>query len=148
MARIKIAIPANIISRINIPVRITDINYGNHLGNDALVSIVHEARIQFLKLHNYSELNIEGASLIMGDLAVEYVAESFYGDLLEISIAAAEINRVSFELYYHVETIRNENRITIAKAKTGMVCYDYGVKKVVSVPEKLKRVLIADTDTK
>lgn len=77
----------------------------------------------------------------MGDLAVEYAAESFYGDILEISIAAAEITRVSFELYYQVETIRNDKRITIAKAKTGMVCYDYGAKKVVGVPEKLKKLL-------
>lgn len=142
MARIKITIPANIIARITIPVRITDINYGNHLGNDTLVSIVHESRVQFLKGYNYSELDIEGTSLIMGDLAVEYTSESFYGDILEISIATAEITKVSFELYYHIQTTRNDKTITIAKAKTGMICYDYGNKKVVVVPEKLKDILM------
>ena len=142
MARIKITIPANIIARITIPVRITDINYGNHLGNDTLVSIVHESRVQFLKGYNYSELDIEGTSLIMGDLAVEYTSESFYGDILEISIATAEITKVSFELYYHIQTTRNDKTITIAKAKTGMICYDYGNKKVIVVPEKLKDILM------
>ena len=71
MARIKIVIPANTLAVVNIPVRITDINYGNHLGNDALISIVHEARVQWLKINNYTELQVDGVGLIMSDLAVE-----------------------------------------------------------------------------
>ena len=142
MARIKIAIPANTLAVVNIPVRITDINYGNHLGNDALISIVHEARVQWLKINNYTELQVEGVGLIMSDLAVEYINESFYGDELQISIAAAEITRVSFELFYTIETNRNEKIILIAKAKTGMVCYDYTQKEIAAVPEKLKGLLV------
>ena len=30
-------------------VRISDINYGNHLGHDSLISLLHEARMRFLK---------------------------------------------------------------------------------------------------
>ena len=145
MARIRITIPANIIATLTIPVRITDINYGNHVGNDALVGIVHESRVQWLKQHNYTELNIEGTGLIMSDLAVEYAGESFYGDILEVNITAAEITKVSFELYYHIQTTRDDQTITIAKAKTGMVCYDYAEKKVAAVPEKLKGILMLDT---
>jgi len=138
MARIKLTIPDNIIGSIIIPVRITDINYGNHLGNDSLVSIVHEARMQWLRSNNYSELEIEGVGLIMSDLAVEYISESFYGDELQINISAGEISRVSFELYYSIQTTRDEKTILIARAKTGMVCYDYAEKKVAAVPEGLK----------
>lgn len=144
MSRIKIDIPANIIGSVKIPVRITDINYGNHLGNDALVTILHEARIQWLRENNYSELDAGGVSLIMGDLAVEYINESFYGDMLLVSIAAAGISKVSFDLFYAVETSRNEKIIIIAKAKTGMVCYDYTNKKVIAVTENLKRLLNGD----
>ena len=142
MARIKIVIPENNIATLTIPVRITDINYGNHVGNDALVGIVHESRMQWLSQHGYTELNIAGVGLIMSDLAVEYIAESFYGDILNIQIAAGEITRVSFELYYSIETTRDSKTILIAKAKTGMVCYDYAVKKVTAVPEKLKEFLL------
>lgn len=138
MARIKIQIPETIIATINIPVRITNINYGNHVGNDALISIIHEARVQWLKKINYTELDIEGVSLIMSDLAVEYTGESFYGDMLNINIAIDEISRVSFELYYLIETNRDGKTILIAKAKTGMVCYDYAGKKVMPVPGKFK----------
>ena len=141
MARIKITMPGNTIASVVIPVRITDINYGNHLGNDALVSIIHEARVQWLTINNYTELNVDGVGLIMSDLAIEYINESFYGDDLLISIAAGEISRVSFELYYMVQVKRNEKMILIARAKTGMVCYDYTGKKVAAVPGKFKGLL-------
>lgn len=141
MARIKLEIPATIIDTINIAVRITDINYGNHLGNDSLVSIIHEARVIWLKKHHYTELNVAGAGLIMGDLAIEYLSESFYGDELSIAIAVGEITKVSFELFYTVQTSRGNKNIIIAKAKTGMICYNYSNKKLVAVPEDLKAIL-------
>lgn len=74
MARIKLTLPGKLLHSTQIPVRITDINYGNHLGNDALVSIIHEARMQFLQANHFSELNAGGTSLIMSDLAVEYLS--------------------------------------------------------------------------
>lgn len=141
MARVKLHIPELILDTVTIPVRITDINYGNHLGNDSLVSIVHEARMKWLTNYNYSEMNVEGASLIMGDLAVEFLGESFYGDILSIDIAVGEITRVSFELFYSIQTVRNNKSIIIAKAKTGMICYDYKNRKLMEVPDKFKAFL-------
>ena len=141
MARIKIEFPEKVIGIVSIPVRITDINYGNHVGNDSFISIIHEARVQWLKQHNFSELNIDGASLIMSDLAIEFKKESFYGDIIEIKLGAGEMSRVSFELYYQLSTSRNNETVLLANAKTGMVCYDYMVKKVTALPEVLKRLL-------
>ena len=135
MARIKLTIPDNKIFTTQIAVRITDINYGNHLGNDALVSILQEARMLWLSSLKYTELNIENTALIMADLFVEYKAESFYGDALLIDIFIGEITKVSFEIYYKITTLRNEIITLIANAKTGMVCYDYANKKVISIPE-------------
>jgi acyl-CoA thioesterase FadM len=135
MARVKLTIPENKIFSTEIAVSITDINYGNHLGNDALVSILHEARVQWLGSLHFTELNIAGAALIMADLAVEYKAEAFYGDKLNIAISIGEISKVSFEIYYELTTNRNDKKIVVALAKTGMVCFDYGVRKVVGVPD-------------
>ena len=141
MARIKIDIPEKVIASFLIPVRIADINYGNHVGNDAFVSIIHEARMLWLKQYGYTELKIEGIGLIMSDLAIEFKNESFYGDLLEVKLGAGEISRVSFELYYQLFAKRNDDNILLANAKTGMVCYDYNAKKVAPIPEKLKTIL-------
>lgn len=141
MARIKLIIPQTKIAVVSVPVRVADINYGNHLGNDAFVAIIHEARVQWLQQHGYTELNIEGTGLILADLIVEFKNESFYGDRIEIVIAAGEISKVSFELFYTLSTRRNNNTILLALAKTGMVCYDYSTKKVVAIPEKLNKIL-------
>ncbi len=143
MARIKITIPEHVIATLNIPVRITDINYGDHVGNDAFVAIIHEARMQWLQQHGYTELQVEGIGLIMSDLAVEFKNESFYGDIVEVKLGAGEISRVSFEIFYQLSTKRNEETVLLANAKTGMVCYDYGAKKVAGIPEKLKAILEA-----
>ena len=141
MARIKLTLPEHKIFSAEIAVRITDINYGNHVGNDSFVSMLHEARMMWLTSLNYSELNIENTSLIMADLALEYKAESFYGDLLAIDISIGEISRVSFEIYYKISTVRNGENILIAQAKTGMVCYDYEAKKVTSIPSTFEKII-------
>jgi acyl-CoA thioesterase FadM len=141
MARVKIEIPEPVIGTFTIPVRIADINYGNHVGNDAFVSIIHEARMLWLKQYDYTELKIEGIGLIMSDLAIEFKSESFYGDVVEVKLGAGEISRVGFELYYRLFAKRNDENILLANAKTGMVCYDYYAKKVASIPEKLKTIL-------
>jgi acyl-CoA thioesterase FadM len=131
MARVKITIPEKWLFDCTIPVRIADINYGQHLGNDALVSMLHEARVQWLQALNYSELNIEGAGLIMADLAVMYKNESFYGDLLLFKLYLGETSAVSFELVYEVINLQQKQ---IAIAKTGMVCFNYAIKKVSELP--------------
>ncbi|MEO6904970.1 MAG: thioesterase family protein, partial [Ginsengibacter sp.] len=121
--------------------RITDINYGNHVGNNSIVEIIHEARVQYLKGHGFTELNVAGTALIMSELLVEFKNESFYNDVLEIKIFCGEITCVAFELFYEISVMRNEHEIIIALAKTGMVCYNYEIKKVSSVPEELSQIL-------
>ncbi len=141
MARIKINIPQNKIFTVTIHVRINDINYGNHVGNDAFVSILHEARMQWLSNHHFTELNIEGIGIIMSDLAIEFKQESFYGDIIEVQLSSGEISSAGFELFYQLFTSRNGMRQLLANAKTGMVCYDYLNKKVSAIPEAFKKIL-------
>lgn len=142
MPRIKLDLPEKFFTAsIKIPVRITDINYGHHVGNDSLVAIIHEARMQFLQLYGFTELNIDGTGLIMSDLMVEFKNESFYGDVIDIKMGRTDITNISFEFFYHLTCSRNNKELIIAQAKTRMVCYDYELKKVVAIPEKLKVIL-------
>lgn len=142
MARIKIEFPENYKGAFIIPIRITDINYGNHTGNDSVVAIIHEARMQFLQQNNFTEMNAAGTALIMNELFVEFKNESFYKDILEVKIFIGEISKVSFEIFYSLSVKRNQQEILIARAKTGMVCFDYTNKKVVHIPEDLQKILM------
>ncbi len=141
MARIKIEMPAVKLAEIIVPVRITDINYGNHVGNDAFVAIIHEARLQWLQQNGYTELNFDEAALIMGDLAIEFKHEAFYGDHIVVKIFAGEISRVSFELFYELTAKRNEVSVLLAHAKTGMIYYNYTAKKTASLTDAVKLLL-------
>ena len=142
MARLKIELPEKLLTSVSIPVRITDINYGDHVGNNSIVGIIHEARVQFLQQHGFTELNIGGSGLIISELSVEFKNESFYGDLLQVKVFCGEITRIAFELFYQISVKRNERSVIIANAKTGMVCYDYSAKKVRAVPEELRKILL------
>ena len=134
MARIKLALPSRFSLSVPIPIRITDVNYGGHVGNDAILSIIHEARLQFLQALGYSEMNVEGIGLIMADVAIEFKAEAFYGDVIEVSVVADDFSRVGFDLIYKLEKKQENKSITVAIAKTGMVCFDYSLKKVAALP--------------
>ena len=145
MARIKIDLPESFAFTTFIPVRITDINYGGHAGNDTILSIIHEARMQFLKSYGYSELEFDGVGLIMADVGIEFKSELFYGDVVTASVAASGFSKVSFELYYKLEKVlrkaQDVKKVLVAVAKTGMVCYDYNNKKIVAVPDKALKKL-------
>src|SRR5215203_6969871 len=98
MARIKLVLPGHFSFTTSIPVRITDLNYGGHVGNDTVLSLLHEARMQFLKEFGYTEMEFEGTSLIMSDVGVEFKAELFYGDVVTALVTAANFSRVSFDV--------------------------------------------------
>jgi YbgC/YbaW family acyl-CoA thioester hydrolase len=137
MARIKVELPAQFSFSTTIPVRITDLNYGNHVGNDTILSMIHEARVQFLRHHGYGELDLAGVGLIMSDVAIEFKHELFYGDTVTVSVAAADFSKVAFDLYYKLEKKQGDATQLVAVAKTGMVCYDYNKKKVAAMPAEV-----------
>lgn len=141
MAKIKIDLPEAIIFSAEIPIRIGDINYGNHVGNDAFISLIHEARMQWLAKHKMTELKVAGTGLIMAGLSIEFNAESLYGDVVLVDIIAGEISGVRFDLYYRLSTTRDNKTIILAKALTAMVSYDYDNGKVISIPEVLLGIL-------
>src|SRR5574339_154639 len=103
MARIKIDLPEKFSFTTMIPVRITDVNYGGHVGNDIILSILHEARMQFLMEYGYTEMNLGGAGIIMNDVAIEFKKELFYGEIIKASVAAGGFSKVAFEVFYKLE---------------------------------------------
>ena len=137
MGRIKIELPDKFIYKTEIPIRITDINYGGHLGNDSLLSIVHEARLRFLKHFGYSESDVEGNGIIMIDAGVQYKSEGFYGDELLVEVAVNDFSGIGCDFIYRVT---NKNTLKeIALAKTGIVFFNYEKRKTAPVPELFKK---------
>ena len=139
MSRIRIDLPDKFTFTTSIPVRITDVNYGGHVGNDTVLSIIHEARMQFLKKYGFEELKFGGVGMIMADVGIEFKSELFYGDVITASVAIKEFGPISFDIFYKLEKDTGSAKELVALAKTGMVCFDYDKKKIVRVPASAKQ---------
>jgi len=139
MARVQIEAPPTWLFHTTLTVRVGDINYGGHLGNDRVLGLTHEARVRWLAGQGLSEGDVGGAGLIMADAALVFRREAFLGDELDVALGAAEVRRSSFDLVYLLT--RPADGAEIALVKTGMVCFDYTARKVVRLSQGLARCL-------
>ncbi len=134
MARMKLELPERFDFSIEIPVRIENINYGGHLGNDSLLSLVHEARLRFLKANGFTEADIGGVGIIMVDTVIIYKAESFHGDILKFDVAVDNIGKTGCDFFFRVTN--NATKEDVAHVKTGVVFFDYKARKVAPTPSE------------
>jgi acyl-CoA thioester hydrolase len=133
MARIKIEFPEVHCFDTKYIIAIGDINYGGHLANDAVLRIVHEARIRFLENYSMSEIKVGTCGLIMYDAAIQYLAEAFRGEQILIRIAIDSITKFGFDLLYE---LMNEKGKEVARVKTGMLFFDYSKHKLAAESEE------------
>lgn len=127
MARVVIEFPDKFAFVTELDVRIQHINRGNHLGNDALITFLNEARVRFLP----EQINSEQDShiwMINADLAVIYKSEAFYGEVLKIEVATGDVHKYGFDLLFRV-TERSSGR-DVAHAKMAMLMFDSRARKL------------------
>ena len=136
MARMKLHIPDTFVFETELTLRVSDMNYGDHLGNDTVLSLMHEARVQFFRSLGYTELDVEGVGIIMSDAHLVFRSEGFYGDRITIRLAPATPEGVRFDMYYQLV-----NAVTgkeVARARTEISFFDYATRKTVPVPEPFR----------
>ncbi len=132
MARIKFTLPDEFLFETDIRVRVTDANYAGHLGNDSVLSLVHEARDRFLRAHGFTELDVAGASIIMSDAAVMYRSQAYPGETLRVAVAAADVHRKGCDLLYRCISLDDGREV--ARVKTGIVFFDFEANRMLPVP--------------
>lgn len=142
MPRLQLDFPAEVRFTCELAVRASDLNYGNHVGNDSILAIMQEGRIQFYRSLGYqNELHFEGqVGHLVADSAIVYKSEAFLGDVLSIDIAISDFNKYGFDMHYRLRNKATGKNVAIGK--TGMVFFDYEKRKVASIPagflEKVK----------
>lgn len=122
-----------------VTLQVRDINYGGHLGNDALVSLLHEARINLLHNLGLSEMNLgDGQTgIIMADLVVNFLEEGFMLDRLDISSHIGEITKRSFRVFHRL----NKGDKILALAETGLIAFNYAERKITPIPASFRQAL-------
>src|SRR5215207_7002280 len=107
----KIDLPEEFKFSTVIPIRITDINYGGHVGNDSVLTLLHEARMKFLNHFHFSEMDFGGVSLIMRNVMIEFKKEIFYGDILNVYVTVSNFSRIGFDVFYKLTTGTEESTV-------------------------------------
>lgn len=133
--RIKLKENLPICFKTTVKVRITDLNYGGHVGNEMLLVYAQQARVDFLAHMGYGELTLAGKGIIMTDAAVVYRSEAHAGETLEVAVALDDRTKVGFDLYYTLQE-KTSSRL-VGRVKTGIVCFDYATKRLSPLPEEV-----------
>ena len=136
MARIEIASPEKYVFSTDIPIRIGDINRGNHLAHDAVLAIMEEARVRFVRSLGYKDENMDGTSFIIVDAGVIYRKQGFYGQTLRVEIALTDFSRKGCDMIFRVSNAETGDEMV--RAKTGILFYNYREQKVVAIPDSFK----------
>lgn len=114
-------------------VRVGDINYGNHMGNDKALLVFHDARIRYFEALGLSEHEIGGSGIIMRDAHVAFKKEVFLHDILLVDVGIEEVKEKSFNMVYTVR--REQDGAVVFTGSTGLVAFDYETRKPVKVPD-------------
>lgn len=144
MARIEIHLPEKFIFQTEMVVRVSDLNYRNHVGNDSMLTLMQEARSLFYRSLGFeSEVKLEGhIGQIVTDTAIVYKAESFLGDFLKFEIAIENFNKYGFDFFYRVSNKSSGKEVAIGK--TGIVGFDYDKRKIASMPQTVLAKITKD----
>ncbi len=137
--RVKLEIPKFFHFETSLTIRISDLNYGGHLGNDAFLALAHESRVRFFKSINMTERNFFNRSLIMADSIVIYKSQGFLGDKVNIKISITNCRSHGFQLFYLFH--KKKDGIDLAHIQTSMVFYDYDQGKIMPFPKSFTNYL-------
>lgn len=132
MARIQIRLPAHFAFSADITLYQIHMNYGGHLDNALLLTLVSEARVRFFKSLGYTELNVEGVGILVSDAALQYRSEAFHGEVMVVRMGATDLGRKGFDMVWSMNERSTQREV--ARGKTGIVFFDYATHKVAMMP--------------
>jgi acyl-CoA thioester hydrolase len=142
VARVKLDLPDRYLFTTELSLRVSDINYGGHLGNDAVLSLAQEVRVQFLRSHGWSEHDVAGVGIIMIDAVVVYRSEAFLGDTLTVDVAVGDLQQFGCDFLFRM--VNKSSGKEVARVKTGIAFFDYERRKPAPVPVDFRNLCPTD----
>src|SRR3546814_20099676 len=103
--------------KTTLTVRITDINAANHLSNDAMISMISEARARFLYDFGITEPATGDTSVIVTDLATTYRADAHAPDQLQLEIGITDMNRYGADIILRITRPADGTQIRTAEGR-------------------------------
>lgn len=122
-----------ILFKVDLPVRVSDISYGGHVGNDRFLSLAQESRVLWLR-----SIGLEENCLILMDAHISFLKEVFLGDTLTFELEIQEMSKCGMTLYYRVT--KKESGELASEITTKIAFFDYEKKKITKAPEAITQL--------
>jgi len=139
MPRITIDLPGQFAFATELAIYVGHVNYGNHLDNAMLLSLVSEAQMRLFAELGWPQGRIGDVVTLIADAAVQYRSEAFRGETMIVRIAAHDFNPKGCDLIWQM-TEKSSGR-EVARGKTGIVCFDLTTRKLAAIPEGFRQRL-------
>jgi acyl-CoA thioester hydrolase len=136
MARIHIELPEQFAFSTDIALYGSHMNYGGHLDNALLLTVVSEARVRFFKSLGYTELDVDGVGIVVSDAALQYRSEAFHGEVMVVRMTASDFGSKGCDLLWCMNEQLSQREV--ARGKTGIVFFDYSTRKTAPVPSAFR----------
>ncbi len=121
-------------------VKVDDINYGGHMGNERALVIFQDARLKCLKILQCSEKKIGNDSgIILTEAFVKYHKEVFMDDILTVDIIIRDFTKISFIMNYEVR--RTMDNALVISGNTRLIAFNYESRKITAIPESFLIIL-------
>lgn len=147
MARIVFDLPSSFVFSTEVQVYISHVNYGGHLDNAQLLSLVSEARVRFFRSNGWTEGNAGGAAIVVGDMLAQYKSEAFHGEVLQVDMTPADFSSRGMDLVFRISAVADQREV--ARGKSGIVFIDPQTHRATVIPDSvLQRLqqLLAEQD--
>jgi 4-hydroxybenzoyl-CoA thioesterase len=145
MARIQIQLPSHFAFSTDITLYQSHMNYGGHLDNALLLTLVSEARVRFLVSLGYTELNVEGFGIVVADAALQYRSEAFRGEVMVVRMGATDLGSKGCDLVWSMTEQLTQREV--ARGKTGIVFFDYANRQVAPMPPAFREQIARLSET-
>ena len=135
-------VKSNLLFSTELIVQVNHLNYGNHLGYDAALSILQEARLRWLKtiMPSMSEINIENnIGWVVKDLQINYNSEARHADQLIVNLYLSNVSNIRLCLDHEItNTTSGKN---LCNGKISLVFFDFNLRKPAKIPKVLLQIL-------
>ena len=135
MARVQFELPDHFIFTTEVQIYVSHVNQAGHLDNAQLLTLVSEGRARFFRWLGYTEFDVEGVSIVVGDMVAQYKSEGFHGEVMRLEMAPADFNPYGFDLLFRMTETRSGRDVAIGKS--GIVFLKQPERKVTPVPQAL-----------
>lgn len=120
-------------------VRNTEIDVGQHLTLESLITLLAEARARFLYSRGIKEINSDYQGLIISNLQLNVVSRVRAREELLFEVGVEQISDKSGDMA--IKVTRMYDGSLVAKARKSFIQYDYRSNKAISFHDDIKEAL-------